>query len=197
MHHLILASESPRRKEILQNAGFRFQVAPVKVSELPDKTLNVREQILQIAGRKARAAVESLQKQFSSPFVVLAADTEVIWEDATLGKPSSPEHAAQTLRRLSGSVHDVVTAVWMIDNPEGNAFSHLETTKVYFRDLTEQEILDYVATGEPMDKAGSYGIQGLGGKLVRRIDGDFQNVVGLPMEAVKNLMAAGGWKWTR
>lgn len=195
MHHLILASESPRRKEILQNAGFRFQVAPVNVSELPDKTLNVREQILQIAGRKARAAVDLLKQQRLSPFVVLAADTEVIWENATLGKPSSPEHAAETLRRLSGSVHDVITAVWMIDNPEGKALSHIETTKVHFRKLTDQEILDYVATGDPMGKAGSYGIQSGGGKLIERIEGDFQNVVGLPLEAVKKMMALGGWKW--
>ncbi|MBX3032724.1 MAG: septum formation protein Maf [Bdellovibrionaceae bacterium] len=195
MRHLILASESPRRKELLQNAGFRFQVVPVKVSEIPDKNLNVNEQILEIAGRKARAAFEDLRGRFKEPFVVLAADTEVILDDGPLGKPSSPEDAVRTLKNLSGRVHEVITAVWMIDSSSGKAVSHLETTKVFFRTLSETEIRDYVATGEPMDKAGSYGIQGLGGRLVERIEGDFQNVVGLPVGAVKKMIQQNDWSF--
>lgn len=196
MLRLILASESPRRKDLLHKAGIRFQVFPVKVSEIPDKTLNAGEQILDIAGRKARAAFEELSKRGeNSSFVVLAADTEVIFEGAPLGKPSSPEDAIRTLLRLSGRVHEVITAVQMIDSSTGKTHSHLETTQVRFRPLSETEIRDYVATGEPMDKAGSYGIQGLGGKLVETIEGDFDNVVGLPVKAVLHLFEKNGWSF--
>lgn len=196
MHRLILASESPRRKDLLHKAGIRFQVFPVKVSEIPDKTLNAGEQILDIAGRKARAAFEELSKRGNdSPFVVLAADTEVIFEGVPLGKPSSPEDAIRTLLRLSGRVHEVITAVRMIDSSSGKAHSHIETTRVRFRNLPEKEIRDYVETGEPMDKAGSYGIQGLGGKLVEKIEGDFDNVVGLPVKAVLGIFNENGWRF--
>ncbi|HRO67741.1 MAG TPA: Maf family protein [Pseudobdellovibrionaceae bacterium] len=196
MHRLILASESPRRKDLLHKAGIRFQVFPVKVSEIPDKTLNAGEQILDIAGRKARAAFEELSKRGNnSPFVVLAADTEVIFEGVPLGKPSSPEDAIRTLLRLSGRVHEVITAVRMIDSSSGKAHSHIETTRVRFRSLPEKEIRDYVETGEPMDKAGSYGIQGLGGKLVEKIEGDFDNVVGLPIKAVLGIFNENGWRF--
>lgn len=196
MHRLILASESPRRREILQRGGFRFTVFPVKVSEIPDENLNVDEQILDIARTKLDEAFRQLTRtsvENSSPFVVLSADTEVIWEGRPLGKPSSPDDAASTLRRLSGHAHDVKTAVWFLDSLTGKKVSHIETTRVFMRPLSESVISDYVATGDPMGKAGSYGIQSGGKILVDRIEGDFDNVVGLPLAAVAKIIAREGW----
>lgn len=195
MHRLYLASESPRRRELLARAGLRFTVFPIKVSEIPDKNLNAEAQILDIAGRKARAAFDALSSRENRPFVVLAADTEVILDGAPLGKPSSPDDAIRALERLSGRVHDVITAVWMIDSSLGKTLSHAETTRVFFRRLDLREIEDYVATGEPMDKAGSYGIQNLGRRLVERIEGDFDNIVGLPVQRVLEMIRAEGWEF--
>jgi septum formation protein len=193
MHQLMLASQSPRRKDLLQNAGYKFTVVPIKVSEIPDKNLNVREQILEIAGRKARAALSELLSRETRPFIVLSADTEVVLEGATLGKPATPEEAAATLRRLSGRSHEVMTAVWLIESSTSKAVSHLETTLVHFKMLSDREIQDYVATGDPMDKAGSYGIQSGAGHLIERIEGSFENVVGLPVAAVKALLKQESW----
>ena len=199
MKRLILASESPRRKDLLKKAGLEFQVFPVKVSEIPNETLNVQEQILDIASRKARAAAERIfhERPELQPFVLLAADTEVIWEGKTLGKPATREEAVAVLTRLSGHVHEVVTAVQIFDNSDGKLISHLETTLVHFRELTATEISDYVATGEPMDKAGSYGIQGLGGGLVQKIEGDFDNVVGLPVTALLSIFNKKNWNFSK
>lgn len=200
MHRLFLASASPRRRELLARAGLRFTVYPLKVSEIPDENLNAEAQILDIAGRKMRAAYAELSAELSSgkirPFVVLAADTEVILDGAPLGKPSSDEDAVRTLTRLSGRVHDVITAVCMIDSSLGKPLSLIETTKVFFRTLSEKKIRDYVATGEAADKAGSYGIQGKGGALIERIEGDFDNVVGLPVKSVMKMIADHGWEFT-
>lgn len=200
MHRLILASESPRRRNLLQRAGFKFTVFPVKVSEIPDENLNVAEQISAIARTKADAALEALSRTSAPsdpPFVLLTADTEVIFGGRPLGKPSSPEDAARTLRRLSGRDHDVITAVWMIDSLRpSQGVSHIETTKIRFRDLTDGEILAYVATGDPLDKAGSYGIQSGAGHLVEKIEGDLDNVVGLPVKAILELVKREGWSFS-
>ncbi len=185
---LILASESPRRRELLKKAGYNFDVLPSKVSEIPDKNLNACDQILDIARRKVRAAFDQAKTQESEPFVVLAADTEVIFANAPLGKPQSPEDAYRILRLLSGLPHQVITAVCVIDSRSGDEVSQSETTSVYFRHLTDEEIWDYIRTGEPMDKAGAYGIQGLGGKLVEKYEGPFDNIVGLPMDLVRRML---------
>lgn len=193
MYKLILASESPRRRELLASAGFSFQVSPVKVSEFPDKSLNVQQQILDIAGRKARAAYTELRQKLDSPFVVLAADTEVILDGSPLGKPHDDQNAAEVLRRLSGRQHEVLTALHLIESSTGKAISHLETTTIVFRDLQDSEIQGYIATGEHRDKAGSYGIQGKASAFVEKIEGDFENVVGLPVKALRSLIAEQGW----
>ena len=189
MKPLILASESPRRKQLLQEAGFSFDVFPVKVSEIPNKNLNVNAQILDIASRKAREAFTQLKSSGKDTFIVLAADTEVIFDGAPLGKPENREAAFEMLSRLSGKAHQVLTAVILIEGPEGKEVSHVETTQVYFRNLSEEEIWTYIDTGEPMDKAGAYGIQGLGGRLVEKFEGPFDNVVGLPLNTVKSLLS--------
>lgn len=193
MYRLILASESPRRRELLTKAGIRHQAFPVKVSEFPDKTLNVDEQILDIAGRKARAAFSLLRQSENHPFIVLAADTEVILDGGPLGKPSTHEDAVRTLQRLSGRWHEVKTAFWLIDSVSSETISHLETTRIRFRDLSATEIRSYVLTEEPMDKAGSYGIQGQGRALVDEIQGSFDNVVGLPVDQVIARLREKNW----
>lgn len=188
MTPLILASESPRRRELLTEAGFTFEVVPVKVSEIPDKNLNVNEQILDIASRKAREAFKQLKSSRTGPFRVLSADTEVIFDGGPLGKPQNREDAFRILKLLSGHPHEVKTAVCIIDSKSGKEVSQIETTKIFFRPLNDNEIWTYIDTGEPMDKAGAYGIQGLGKKFVDRFEGAYDNVVGLPIEVVKNLL---------
>lgn len=188
MTPLILASASPRRRELLQKAGYNFDVVPAKVSEIPDKNLNANDQILDIAQRKARAAFAQLRDQKAGPFVVLAADTEVIFNNAPLGKPESPEDAFRILRLLSGQPHLVITGVCVIDSRTGIEDSQTETTSVFFRELTDEEIWNYIHTGECMDKAGAYGIQGKGSQLVDRYEGSFDNIVGLPMKLVEKML---------
>nr|BFD65543.1 Maf family nucleotide pyrophosphatase [Bdellovibrio sp. HAGR004] len=189
MKPLVLASKSPRRKQLLSEAGFSFDVVPVKISEIPNKNLNVNEQILDIARRKARAALPLLKASRTEPFIVLTADTEVIFGGGPLGKPQDREDAYRILRLLSGKYHEVLTAVCAVESSSGKELSHVETTKVYFKNLSDAEIWTYIDTGEPMDKAGAYGIQGQGRTFVERIEGPFDNVVGLPVEAVKNLLS--------
>lgn len=189
MHQIILASESPRRRQLLSEAGFSFDVVSLKVSEIPDKNLNINAQILDIAERKAKAVFARLKSEKEGPFLVLAADTEVIYDESPMGKPSSAEDAVRMLKLLSGISHDVKTAVVLMDSVTGKTLSRIETTKVYFKKLSEKEIRDYVATGEPMDKAGAYGIQGQGRALVEKFEGPFDNVVGLPVATVKEMLS--------
>jgi septum formation protein len=189
MHQIILASESPRRRQLLSEAGFSFDVVSLKVSEIPDKNLNINAQILDIAERKAKAVFARLKSEKQGPFLVLAADTEVIYDESPMGKPSNADDAVRMLKLLSGISHDVKTAVVLMDSVTGKTLSRIETTKVYFKKLSEKEIRDYVATGEPMDKAGAYGIQGQGRALVEKFEGPFDNVVGLPIDTVKEMLS--------
>lgn len=194
---LILASESPRRRQLLQQAGFSFTVFSVKVSEYLEKNLTVDEQIQKIAERKAEAALLSYNISKSLPFLLLSADTMVVFDERPLGKPENENQAADFLGRLSGQWHEVKTALCLIEclnlkqvHKKSNA---IETTRVKFRPLSENEIKNYIASGEPMDKAGAYGIQGLGGQFVEKIEGPYDNVVGLPVKAFKNLLAENSW----
>lgn len=185
---IVLASESPRRRELLKSAGYNFDVVSVNVSETPDKNLNTNDQILDIARRKARAGFAKLKSSSGEPFILIAADTEVIFEGGPLGKPQDEDDAHRILRLLSGHFHEVKTAVCILSSANGKEFSQVETTQVHFRKLTDEEIWTYIRTGEPMDKAGAYGIQGLGRHLVEKFEGPFDNVVGLPMEVVRPLL---------
>ena len=197
MHQLFLGSESPRRRELLQQAGIPFLVFPVKVSEIPDKNLNVDQRILAIARQKATAAYPLLEKSQTSPFVLLTADTEVVLDDELLGKPTSTAHAFAILRNLSGRAHHVKTGICLIEGKTRREVSQVETSEVHFRVLSDQEISDYVKTGEPMDKAGAYGIQGLGRGLIASFQGDFNNIVGLPITALLQTFKNEGWKFTK
>lgn len=187
MYQLILASESPRRKNLLEKAGFSFEVMPSKISEFPNKNLNINEQILDIARRKSSEIFNQLKSQRKSNFLILAADTEVIYNNKTLGKPSNSEEAKQMLAMLSDKQHEVKTA-FILKTDSGDEFSHIETSIVTFRKLSQTEIDQYVTTGKPLDKAGGYGIQDEGKNFVKDIKGSFNNVVGLPIEIVQELM---------
>lgn len=174
---MILASASPRRRELLAAAGLVFEVRPAEVDETPGPQEPPRRYALRVATAKA-LAVEGER--------VLAADTIVVLDGEILGKPTDATDAAQMLRRLAGRAHTVMTAVVL---REGRRLRRrLIRTRVHFRPLSEVEIAAYVATGEPLDKAGAYGIQGRGGALVDRVSGSYTNVVGLPLRETLELL---------
>lgn len=211
MLQLVLASESPRRKFLLEEAGFSFYTFPVKVSETIDKnltsTLTIDAQIMKIAERKAEAALTEYKPSKSGRFLVLAADTMVVFANTPLGKPKNSTQAFEFLRLLSGQLHEVKTALLLIEaealSQNGTLvlsrirqFGEVTTTKVQFRDISDDEIINYISTGEPMDKAGAYGIQGLGGRFVEKIIGPYDNVVGLPIASLKNALTQMNWSLT-
>lgn len=179
---LILASGSPRRKEILGAAGYEFTVCTADVDETLPRGMSAIEGVRLLAVRKGDAVCARI----GDDLPVLSADTLVELDGRKLGKPQNEEDAARMLRALSGRAHAVDTGVAV--HYRGRTVSAVATTRVVFRTLTEEEIAAYVASGEPMDKAGAYAIQGLGGALVAGFDGDMDTVVGLSMRTVKRLL---------
>jgi len=181
---LILASGSPRRQEILHNAGFDFEVRPSSVSEDPLPGESPQAMVIRLAQEKAlQVAATAPPRSF-----VLGADTTVLVNGEILAKPSDAADAAGMLRRLSGRAHSVLTGVCIVEAPARVAGSACERTEVWFRTLTEPEIRGYVGSGEPFDKAGAYAIQGRGSRFVTRIEGCYFNVVGLPIALVDALL---------
>ena len=177
---LILASASPRRRELLTQVGVSFVIEVSDVEEVLDDTLSPELQVQSLALQKAQAVAAQHKDG-----LVLGADTVVVDAGSLLGKPQNTEEAAEMLRSLSGKWHQVMTAVALVDaNDTKHEWTSVEITNVKFRDLTEDDIAAYVATGEYMDKAGAYGIQGYGALLVERIEGCYNNVVGLPLQLV-------------
>lgn len=172
---LVLASASPRRREILENLGFAFTVRPSNAEEIIGENQTPSETVESLAFQKA----QSVAKTAADGEIVLGADTVVVYDGKILGKPHDRRDAENMLHLLSGKTHEVYTGVCLADrNGVLNSFS--ACTKVTFYPLSDEEIARYVDSGEPMDKAGSYGIQGKGCYLVEGIDGDYFNVVGLP-----------------
>lgn len=169
---IILASQSPRRKELLKLLGHPFTVQVASVDETMED-LPVEQAVAALSRRKA-TAIEAGKDR-----IVIGADTVVVLEKTVLGKPKDEEEAARMLRSLSGRTHQVMTGVCVMRGTQ--VLTHTEITQVKFRVLTEAEIRDYVATKEPMDKAGAYGIQGGAARFVESIVGDYYNVVGLPV----------------
>lgn len=181
---MILASQSPRRRELLSEAGFELEILPADIDETRRDGESPVELVMRLAAEKAEAARSGLSHAPEDGLLV-AADT-IVWMGAeALGKPEDERDAARMLRELSGRTHHVSTGVCAMRLGEDASAlattTFVETTDVTFWELTEAEILSYVATGEPMDKAGAYGIQGAGRVLVRGISGDYANVVGLPV----------------
>ena len=180
----ILASGSPRRKHLLQQLGVAFEIQVSDVEESFDERLSPEEIVEQIALRK----VQSIGQQ-NGRALVLAADTIVVLDGEILGKPADPEEAIQMLRRLSGNSHVVYTGLALLHRPSDRLVTAHEKTTVYFDEMSDEEIISYVSSGSPMDKAGGYGIQDdRGGLFIERIEGDFYNVVGLPLHRLYNVI---------
>lgn len=178
---LILASGSPRRRELLSRMGYDFEICTPDVDERAD---GLASQIVRtLAIRKARAAAALYTEG-----VIIASDTLVSLDGAPLGKPSDASDACRMLRALSGREHEVFTGVCIIDAATGKQEVRVDRTGVWFRELSDGEIAGYVQTGEPMDKAGAYAIQGGAGAFVERFDGSFENVVGFPVDVVAEML---------
>ncbi|HET8890626.1 MAG TPA: Maf family protein [Candidatus Angelobacter sp.] len=188
---LILASSSPRRQELLRQTGIPFQVHAPHINEDQLAAEKPGEYALRLAREKAQAVAAHYPQSY-----VLGADTIVVVSGEVLGKPRDHADAARMLRQLSGRGHEVTTAVSLIAPdalaPSTRTQTRTCTTKVYFRELTEDEIQQYVASGEPMDKAGAYAIQGGASRWTDRIEGEWSNVVGLPLSLVTDLLRTNG-----
>ena len=179
---LILASSSPRRAEILRNAGFDFEVAPAHIDESRQPDEAAVDYVRRLAGEKARTIARQFASRHAADSAMfIAADTVVVIDNEILGKPSSAANARDMLHRLSGKTHEVCTGLAVLQGNVAAIGTALETTRVTFEPLNEKEIEDYIATGEPFDKAGAYAIQGQGGKFISRIEGCYFNVMGLPL----------------
>lgn len=175
---IVLASASPRRAKLLRQIGLQFSVIPAHLDEnhIQENIASPKNVALTLSVKK----VEAVAKDLSNGFII-GADTVVSLQNKILDKPANEDEAVQVLSRLSGNVHHVITGVTLLLLPENKQITFSETTRVQFRKLSKAEIQVYIATGEPWDKAGAYGIQGEGALLVHSIDGDYNNVVGFPL----------------
>jgi septum formation protein len=189
---LIVASNSPRRAEILKSAGFIFDAYPTRIDETRRARESARNHVQRLAAAKARAAAERAKRR-NRPAIVIGADTVVLVQGKILGKPSDVKEARRMLALLSGRTHQVLTGVSMLRVPEGAEVHHVETTRVRFLKLSKGDIDDYIATGEPFDKAGAYGIQGIGGRFIASIEGCYFNVMGLPLSRVWYMLRQLGY----
>lgn len=195
---LILASASPRRQELLRNAGIEFVVMPADIPEVPLDSENpsgfaermAREKANTIWTRVCGSNTHTLPETGPDKNLVLSADTVVAINHEILGKPADAVDAARMLRLLSGHAHLVTTAVCL----KGESFEDVrsETTTVHFMQMSDSEIAQYVASGEPMDKAGAYAIQGIASRWITKIEGDYSNVVGLPVDLVRRMLREHG-----
>jgi septum formation protein len=184
---ITLASNSPRRKELLRQIGLDFRVDPADVDERVLPGESPQGYALRVALDKARVAAAR-----AGTGIVIAADTIVVLDNEILGKPADAGDAERMLMKLSGRVHRVITGLAVMDAATGKMLTRASTTRVWFRSLAAGEIISYVATGEPLDKAGAYGIQERGALLVEKIDGCYFNVVGLPLSLLDELLGHFG-----
>ena len=191
MKKLILASSSPRRAEVLRNAGIEFEVRPANVDETRRPGEPASDYVQRLALEKARAAINS--KTGAEDIIVVGADTVVVNRGEILLKPDSSEDARRMLRQLSDGVHEVHTGLAVIRMPQKVERVIEEVTSVHFASLSDAEIDAYIATGEPFDKAGAYGIQSLGGRYVTRVEGCYFNVMGMPLGRLWATLKELGW----
>ena len=182
---LVLASASPRRQELLRNAGIPFEVQPAHTPEDPLAGEGAKECAERLSREKALAIAEQRPND-----VVLGADTVVVIDGQILGKPTNAADAARMLRMLSGREHQVITGICLVTSGRCSVAS--EITVVAMSEISEREIADYIASGEPMDKAGAYAIQGIASRWIPRIEGDYSNVVGLPVALVCRMLRKQG-----
>ena len=187
--HIVLASRSARRRELLTLVGAHFDCFPVDVDESPLPEERAEAHVLRLAEAKARAALEKgAARGHAEPVVLLGADTIVAIDREILGKPGNPESASRMLRRLSGRVHEVWTGLSLVHSDDARAVTQAVRSIVKFARLDNAEIERYVATGEPLDKAGAYAVQGHGALYVEAIEGSYSNVVGLPLSHLKHAL---------
>jgi septum formation protein len=180
---IILASGSPRRKELLSNLGYEFKVIAPDVDETPLSDERPNDHVTRLSLAKARAVAT-----FNSDDLVIGADTTVVVDNTILGKPNSPDDAISMLKFLSGKAHTVYTGLSMIILKENIIRTDYDATKVIFNNLELNDIKNYVASGEPLDKAGAYGIQGMGSFLVHHYEGEFDTVIGFPTKLFKKML---------
>lgn len=186
---LILASASPRRAEILHHAGFSFTVLSSAVDETPYANESPQDLVLRLASAKA----DLVAARAVGPAIVIAADTVVTVDGHILGKPRSTDDARRMLEQISGRTHSVVTGVALVRLPDAERRQFVESTLVHFAPLSTEEISRYLATDEPHDKAGAYGIQGRAGRYISRIEGCYFNIVGLPLSRLIGALDEMGW----
>jgi len=180
--NIVLASSSPRRANLLKKLDINFIKKPVSVNEKPLVNEKPENYVQRISEEKAKKA------SVGANGVIIAADT-IVWKNGNfLGKPSSKEQAIKLLSYLSDTYHFVFTGITILDKRDNSLYSEYSKTKVYFYPLSEQEMNLYIQTGEPMDKAGAYGIQGFGGLFIKSIKGSYYNVVGFPIDIFYNMM---------
>lgn len=185
MKKIVLASASPRRKELLEQIGLDFGIFVSDTDESKtDNALPVNLYTEELAMKKAAAVASSLDGNR----IIIAADTVVYYDGKIMGKPKNEEEAFKMLSSLSGNMHEVYTGICVMRTSDGFAVADFEKTEVYFNTLTDEKIRRYIASGEPFDKAGAYGIQGKGASLVRKINGDYSNVVGLPLSKLVKIL---------
>ena len=182
---LILASASPRRRELLTQAGYIFDIEAADIDETPCANEQPGAYVERLAAEKAKAILEK-HAEFHGRLVVLGADTTVVCDGEILGKPTDAEDAKRMLRRLSGRTHQVLTGIAAATRQ--GVVSAVESTEVVFSNIREAELERYCATREPLDKAGAYGIQGYAARWIPRIEGDYFNVMGLPIARVVELL---------
>ncbi len=186
---LILASGSPRRVELLQKITDHFEVIPSSVDEVIDENLDPVENVKSLALQKARWVADN-----HVAHTVIGADTIVVFEGDIIGKPRNAEDAKEILERLSGQVHQVMTGLAVI-SPEGKVYQDCEISQVRMKSLQADQVDEYIQSGEPMDKAGAYAIQGVGSALVESHEGSFSNIVGLPVETLRSLLVRSGMQF--
>lgn len=186
---LILASASPRRAEILRDAGYHFTVLSSAIDETPYPNESPEDLVQRLANTKGELAAA----RAVGPAILIAADTEVVLDGHIFGKPRSADDARRMLEKLSGRTHAVLTGVCLIRLPDVQRISFVETTLVQFVPLSDEEITRYLATGEPHDKAGAYAIQGFAARYIPRIEGCYFNVVGLPLARLQQALTELGW----
>ncbi len=183
MAKIVLVSASPRRQELMEMLGFNFTIIPSKINEEEYKGLNPIEMVKELARAKAED-VACLEKNS----VVIGSDTIVVLDNKILGKPSDQSEAVAILRRLQNRKHSVLTGIVVWDSFSGQVVVDYDKTDVFMGPITDEDILEYVKTGEPMDKAGAYGIQGIGGIFVEKIVGSYFTVMGLPIHKLVKIL---------
>ena len=181
---LVLASSSPRREELLQHLGLDFTIVPSKIDEEQFNQLPPQKMVCDLSAAKAEDISDLVEDT-----IIIAADTIVVKNDKKIGKPDNAEEAREILEELQGEKHQVLTGIAVLSTINDKIIVEHDVTEVYMRELSESQINNYVKTGEPLDKAGSYGIQGLGGIFIEKIKGSYFTVVGLPIHKLDQILS--------